>query len=132
MTKRECAIVMAFTGTAMLKGDDLDIFYQYLSEIMGRPVYTHEIGILADEIKESARDDFIKLCSEAACDRTMTNGDRIRKMTDEELSEFFAVYIECRNCPLYDEKGLGAGCKGDCKAGATEWLKQEAKDDAEV
>ena len=79
MTKRECAIVMAFTGTAMLKGDDLDIFYQYLYEIMGRPVYTHEIGIIAEEIKESARADFIRLCSEADGSRVMTNGDKVRE-----------------------------------------------------
>lgn len=125
MTKRECAIVMAFTGTAMLKGDDLDVFYQYLSEIMGRPVYTHEIGILADEIKESARADFIQLCSEAACDRTMTNGDRIRQMTDDELCDFldgFLCYeIEC--CRAEDIE-----CR-DCKI---KWLKKEAKDDAEA
>ena len=40
MTKHECAVVMAYTGIAMLKGDDLFHFYDYLSGIIGRPVYT--------------------------------------------------------------------------------------------
>ena len=70
MTKHECAVIMAFTGVAMLKGNDLDIFYEYVAKILGRPVYTHEIEILADEIKESARADFIRLCAEADAART--------------------------------------------------------------
>lgn len=59
--------------------------------------------------------------------KRMTNGDRIRKMDDEELAEFMADYIVCSKCPLFDERGLGAGCNGDCKLGAVEWLKQEVK-----
>lgn len=65
MTKHECAIVMAYTGVCMLKGDDLQIFYDYVAEIMGRPLYTHEIGEQADTIKDAAKDDFMKLCESA-------------------------------------------------------------------
>lgn len=65
MTQRECAIVMAYTGVCMLKGDDLQIFYDYVAEIMGRPLYTHEIGEQADTIKDAAKDDFMKLCATA-------------------------------------------------------------------
>ena len=65
MTKRECAIVMAYTGVCMLKGDDLQVFYDYVAEIMGRPLYTHEIGEQADTIKDAATDDFMKLCATA-------------------------------------------------------------------
>ena len=63
MTYRECAIVMAYTGVCMLKGDALQHFYDYVSEIMGRPMFTHEIGEQADAIKEAAKDDFIELCA---------------------------------------------------------------------
>jgi len=68
MTDREKAIVMAYTGVCMLAGDKLSIFYKYVDEIMGRPVYTHEMGIKAvdDEIKEKARPDFLKLCADEA------------------------------------------------------------------
>ena len=65
MTKRECAIVMAYTGICMCAGENLKYFYKYVSELMGRPVYTHELAALADEIKERAKDDFIKLCRTA-------------------------------------------------------------------
>ena len=42
MTNRECAIVMAYTGITMLSGDNLKYFYDYVSEILGEPVFTHE------------------------------------------------------------------------------------------
>ena len=65
MTKRECVIVTAYTGIAMVKGHDLDLFYQYLAELFDRPVYTHEIPFLAEEIKRRSTPDFIALCREA-------------------------------------------------------------------
>ena len=67
MTKQECAIVMAHTGICMLAGEDFNIFHKYVEQIMGRPVYTHEMAIssVADEIKERSKCDFIKLCANA-------------------------------------------------------------------
>lgn len=64
MTNEEKAIVMAYTGACMLTEDKFHIFHEYVENLMGRPVYTHELGFLADEIKEKAKDDFIKLCKE--------------------------------------------------------------------
>lgn len=64
MTDREKAIVMAHTGVCMLTGDKFQIFHKYVEDIMGRPVMTHEIGWLADTIKEKAKADFIALCEE--------------------------------------------------------------------
>lgn len=66
MTDREKAIVMAYTGVAMLTGDKLDLFYQYLEEILGRPVFTHELADnkVFDEIKEKSKADFVNLCKE--------------------------------------------------------------------
>ena len=61
MTKRECAIVMAYTGVCMCAGENLKYFYEYVSELMGRPVYTHEFAALGDEIKQRAKEDFITL-----------------------------------------------------------------------
>jgi len=67
MTKRECAIVMAYTGVCMLTGEDFSIFHKYVEDIMERPVLTHELGIwnIANEIKERSRDDFIELARRA-------------------------------------------------------------------
>lgn len=65
MTNRECAIIMAHTGIAMLTGDKLKYFYDYVSEILGEPVWTHEFYTRADEIKEKSKTDFLRLCAEA-------------------------------------------------------------------
>jgi hypothetical protein len=62
MTDEEKAIVMAYTGVCMLTEDKFQIFHKYVEALMGRPVYTHELGFLADTIKEKAKVDFIMLC----------------------------------------------------------------------
>lgn len=64
MTKKECAIVMAYTGFTMLSGEDFRIFHRYIEDILGRPVYTHELASnsVINEIKEKSRYDFLKLC----------------------------------------------------------------------
>lgn len=62
MTDREKAIVMTYTGIAMLTGDKITEFYKYLAELYGRPVYTHEIVQL--DIQSKAKADFIRLCKE--------------------------------------------------------------------
>lgn len=65
MTDREKAIVMAYTGVAMLTGDKLSVFYKYAEEILGRPVFTHEFATCAEEIREKAKPDFLRLCIES-------------------------------------------------------------------
>lgn len=64
MTDKEKAIVMAFTGVTMLAGDKFNIFHKYVEDIMGHPIQTIELAMLADKIKEKSREDFIKLCEE--------------------------------------------------------------------
>ena len=55
----------------------------------------------------------------------MTNGDRIRKMTDEELATQLEAFIchKVKECRAEDISCI------DC---ALKWLKQEEKDDAET
>lgn len=65
MTKKECAIVMAYTGICMLQGDDFQIFHKYVEELMGRPVWTHELATLADDIILKSEQDFLSLCANA-------------------------------------------------------------------
>lgn len=45
MTRREATIVSAYTGYFIGGREDL---YKYLSELIGRPVYTHEIPAVLD------------------------------------------------------------------------------------
>lgn len=67
MTKRECAIVMAYTGKCMLEGEDFRIFHEYVEELMDRPVFTHELAFdeVSDEIVKRSEKDFIELCKNA-------------------------------------------------------------------
>ena len=62
MTKKECAIIMAYTGIVMLSGEDFSIYHRYIEDIMGRPVWTHELASesVAKEIKEKSRYDRLR------------------------------------------------------------------------
>ena len=55
----------------------------------------------------------------------MTNGDRIRNMTDEELAEYIIVVWDKDDyCDTAPEK-----CKGrTCQQCRLEWLKKEVKE----
>ena len=65
MTKHDCAVIMAYTGAMMLIGDDIKIFYEYITRLMDKPIYSHELPEYADEIKERAKSDFIEICKSA-------------------------------------------------------------------
>jgi hypothetical protein len=70
MTKHELAVIMAYTGAVTLAGEDFEIFHKYVEDLMGRPVYTHELAsrFIENEIKERSKPDFIKLCQTATED----------------------------------------------------------------
>lgn len=67
MTIRECAIVTAYTGVLMLRGENFGELYKYAEEVTGISPYTHDFS---DEdfiklLKEKSKPDFLKLCEEA-------------------------------------------------------------------
>jgi hypothetical protein len=55
--------------------------------------------------------------------RKMSNADRIRRMTDEELATFLS---EFGDCPCVGDKFCERGTR--CEDGVLMWLKQEAAD----
>lgn len=63
MTKEEKLIVSAYTGVLMV---DFDELRKYVEKLLGRPLWTHEfaLGVVANEIKEKSRADFMKLCDD--------------------------------------------------------------------
>lgn len=65
MLKSECAIITAYTGVAMLQGEDLEYFYDYVEKILGFRPMTHDFGLYYDEIRNRSRKDFIELCRKA-------------------------------------------------------------------
>jgi hypothetical protein len=66
---------MAHTGICMLEGEDFRIFHKYVEDIMGRPVFTHKMGMgsIADEIKKKSKEDFLNLCRTAVDDSGQQN-----------------------------------------------------------
>ena len=60
MTKREAAIIGAYTGILIGAFTDL---HEYIEEILQRPVFTHELGSakLVDEIKRLSKSDFMSI-----------------------------------------------------------------------
>ena len=58
MTRREATIVSAYTGYFIGGLDDL---YKYLSELIGRSIYTHEIPAVLDKYHSKIRQDFVML-----------------------------------------------------------------------
>jgi len=63
LTKKEAAVITAFTGIMIGKFED---FHQYAEELCGCPVWTHQFGDeqFAEKIKELSRPDFAKLHDE--------------------------------------------------------------------
>ena len=60
------------------------------------------------------------------CDgRKMSNADRIRAMSDDELANIWWTYVDCGECPKHRECNM---LSQDCLHLALEWLKQEAKE----
>jgi ribosomal protein S6 len=60
MTRNEAAIVGAYTGFLLGSFSDM---HEYVEKIMGRPVFTHEMGnaAIAKEIQDKAKADYISI-----------------------------------------------------------------------
>ena len=65
MTKREGAILSAFTGNLLC---DFSALHTYVEEILNRPVFTHEFGNkdIVEEIKNASYEDFMDLVENQA------------------------------------------------------------------
>lgn len=53
----------------------------------------------------------------------ITNADRIRSMSDEELAKWLAAQSESAACPIFGAHG----CQASCIQCWLDWLRQEAK-----
>ena len=96
--------------------------------ITSKNLYAFTLGVfflwIVNLIKE-AIDEWILEKKRKA--KLMTNADRIRNMTDEELAEFLVkVNSAIQNCMIVDCKY--EGIDRDCKDCFLEWLQAEAKD----
>lgn len=103
MTDKEKAIVMAYTGVVMLKGDKIHIFYKYVEKIMGRPILTHEMAQLATKIKEKSKDDFMALCKGSANECNLYN-EKNNKL--EKAKEIIKKNFRYGDCGLFKSRNL--------------------------
>ena len=60
MTKREAAIVSAYTGILLGEFGEM---HKYIETLFGRPVFTHELGNerIFEEIKTLSKPDFLAI-----------------------------------------------------------------------
>lgn len=59
----------------------------------------------------------------------MTNGDKIRAMTDDE-ELLSAIGMSCYRCVYNNSGKCSCECNNGCYAGNLEWLRKEADEDA--
>lgn len=73
----------------------------------------------------------IGLCPECGAEMRvgsdMTNADRIRSLSDEELATFLAHLTDCVWCPCPDPHDQCDTIDGSCKKQWLKWLKKEVK-----
>lgn len=72
-------------------------------------------------------------CSSYEPGRILTNADRIRAMSDEELAIWLAEWSFCADaCPASTnevEEAIGYHCPSNCKEQALTWLQQPAEEE---
>ena len=82
------------------------------------------------EIKYCEQCGYIK--QQCQCEKPMTNADRIRNMTDDELAEFLTgdvlTVVDCCDCD--EPENEYGSCIGDCKKHYLKWLQAEVKEGA--
>lgn len=62
--------------------------------------------------------------------KSMSNGDRIRAMTDEELADKISamIHMDCLNCVVLQNDCIAwENSSVDCKAAWLDWLKKETE-----
>lgn len=64
MTLKEKVIVEAYTGYCMTAGEEREEFYKYIANVMGRPIFSHELADeeILSELHDKVKPDFIRLC----------------------------------------------------------------------
>lgn len=79
--------------------------------------------------KKFSVDGVLSYCVDGPCpDEVITNGDRIRSMSDEELAEWLTypvcAYADCyKRCPALPENN-----RAKCDENILEWLQQPTKE----
>ena len=103
MTKKEAAIVSAYTGILI---GDFESLHEYVEDILGRPVWTHEMASdkTANEIKKKSKPDFMKIkVTDVARDKAEAERDELKARL-ERARAAWAVHID--ECECWAKEGL--------------------------
>lgn len=103
MTKREAAIVSAYTGYLIGGFND---FNAYAEEIMERPIFTHEFLSIADELKEKSKKDFMSIKIKE--DNKKTKEVEFDAKKEQNRCEILGGY---RKCKYGDRTKFGLQCE---------------------
>ena len=103
MTLKEKVICEAYTGICFCTGEDRNELYKYLSEKMGRPVYSHEFATNFEKIRDISREDFVKVCKgdyNESSKETVRQGEWIilGRFTEDQTPKI------CVQCPCCGEE----------------------------
>ena len=82
MTKREGAVLTAYTGHLLCAPEE---FYRYSTEILGEPIFTHEIPDRSDELREKSEEEFIKIMKAQSGDLIEWHPESDRPSSDSEV-----------------------------------------------
>lgn len=98
MTLKERVIVETYTGYCMVTGEDRNEVYKYMSKLLGRPVYTHELADKAvhKQLQEKALPDFKALCIP----------DEEWKSLRDKLDELKLLAVSFGSAGMFDLMGI--------------------------
>ena len=105
MTDREKAIVMAHTGICMLAGEKFSIFHKYVEEILGKPIWTHELPALESQIKEKSKPDFLKLCEVEEIQKGPLRDDEIERIYKQGITDCLKGVVADLKETLFGKEG---------------------------
>lgn len=94
-------------------------YYEVKYKEVGRDYYC--IGYSSYDLKTVL--DYIDTYFEIVENNRETNADRIRNMTDEELTKNLCLLLDCRKCPAFKSRNE----ESMCDANLFEWLQSEVE-----
>ena len=114
------------------KQDVLDILYNTFEEYNMATDKQDKLGGFGAEVFKRVKEQ-PTLDEKEIIRKPMTNADRIRNMTDEELYKFLRYFGVCRICKHRKDEGCdNRGCtQEEVDSFLKEWLQAEAKEGAE-
>ena len=112
LTKEQAVIISGFTKILCCDFSDL---HEEIEKRFGRPVLTHEIPFLMDDISDLFRDDFLALCHSTVVTMKIKNGDMPAMPTQANGGDVYGGLTKREQFAMAAMQGLlamGFECQG--------------------